>query len=296
MSSQPGGVSQFRANWNPEWHKLFVLTCLKQVKKGNRPKTHLNKQGWKELGEEFNRKTGVYYDKGQLKNHWDSTKDSWKVWHKLIFNIGDGWDPVTQQINVSDDFWDDYIQKNPSAARFRHQILPHLRELDYIFGGTTAIADFPNSDAVPINDRGLDQQPVGTALDVATPNVEQEAQQSSSDIDIMAQFNTGHVSTPAYQGVKRKNPSDVRKIENMLEKLVESVESKSRNSCTLDSEIADKVYTIKDCVEILNQMPEVSVGSELYLDALDIFKKKSNREFFVSIPPEVRLSWLRRQI
>lgn len=53
---------------------------------------------------------------------------------------------------------------------------------------------------------------------------------------------------------------------------------------------------IKDCVELLNQMPDVSVGSEFYLDALDIFKKKSNREFFVSIPPEVRLSWLQRQI
>lgn len=221
MSSQPGGVSQLKANWNPEWHKLFVDMSLKQIKKGNRPKTHLNKQGWKELCQDFSKETGVYYDKGQLKNHWDSTKDSWKVWHKLIINIGDGWYPVTQKINVSDTFWDEYIQKNPSAARFRYQILPHCQELDYIFGGTAAISDLPNSDTMPIND--------------VTPSVVQEVQQSSSNVGIIAQFTPENVSTPTHQGMKRNNSSDVRKIENMLEKLVDSVESKSRSSCTLDS-------------------------------------------------------------
>ncbi|KAF9612155.1 hypothetical protein IFM89_038343 [Coptis chinensis] len=72
----------------------------------------------------------------------------------------------------------------------------------------------------------------------------------------------------------------------MREKLVDS-ESKSRSSCALDSEGAESVYTIKDCVDLLNQVSDLLIGSELYMDALDIFKKKSNREFFVSIPPEM---------
>ncbi|PIA28152.1 hypothetical protein AQUCO_07200060v1 [Aquilegia coerulea] len=301
MNSQPGGGNQTRANWNPKWHKLFVDICLKQVKKGNRPKTHLNKQGWKELCQEFSTITGLAYDKRQLKNHWDYTRDCWKAWHKLLFNIGTAWDPVTEKMDVSDDFWENYIQKHPSVARFRHQKLPHCQELDYIFGGTTVIGDFEltrSSDVAESSEQGPVDTPPEAGQDYVTPDVVHELQQqSSNDVCNMPQSTPPvHINIPTPQGVKRKRVSDVRKIGNMLGRLVDSVESKSRTSSTLDSEGVNKEYTIKDCVGLLNQMPDVPIGSELYLDALDVFKKKSNREFFVTIPSEARFGWLQRQI
>ncbi|KAF5181095.1 L10-interacting myb domain-containing protein [Thalictrum thalictroides] len=299
MSSQRGESSQMRANWSPKWHKLFVDICLKQVKKGNKPKTHLNKQGWKELCQEFSTITGLAYDKKQLKNHWDYTRDGWKAWHNLLFNIGTAWDPVTEKIDVSDDFWDDYIRKNPSAARFRHQKLPHCQELDYIYGGTTVIGELEwtrSSDVAESSEQGPVQTPVETGQDYVTPDVAHELQQqSSNDVGNMPQSTPIHINTPTPQGVKRKRVSDVREIENMLGKLVDSVESKSRTSCTLDTKEVNKEYTIKDCVGLLNQMPDVPIGSEFYLDALEVFKKKSNREFFVTIPSEARFGWLQRQ-
>ncbi|KAF9612151.1 hypothetical protein IFM89_038339 [Coptis chinensis] len=197
MSSQAGGGSQVRANWTPEWHKLFIDICLQQVRKGNRPKTHLNRQGWKELCKEFSRKTGVTYDKRQLKNHWDNTKDAWKAWHKLIFNIGAVWDPITRKMNSSDDFWDDYLERNPSAARYRNQTLPHCQELDYIFGGTTAIGDFQwkrNSGLAHNYDQGPVEPLLESDEDDGTPDAVHEAQQqSSNDVDIMAKSTPTHV-------------------------------------------------------------------------------------------------------
>ncbi|RWR73282.1 Myb/SANT-like domain-containing protein [Cinnamomum micranthum f. kanehirae] len=122
--SAPNCVGQrLKAYWNPQHHQVFVELCVEQVQKGNRP-THL-----------FNRA-------GQVKNHYDSTKESWKAWKALIGKSRMGFDHVFRTITAPYEAWASYIQANPKAAQFRTRPLEFEDELDIIFGGTTATGDY----------------------------------------------------------------------------------------------------------------------------------------------------------
>lgn len=99
-----------KATWTPAFHEIFVDSCLEQTLKGNKPGTHFTKEGWRNIVESFYKKTGLRYDKKQMKNHWDSTKEQWKVWCKLIKASVMKWDPETHKFGVNDEDWTKYIQ------------------------------------------------------------------------------------------------------------------------------------------------------------------------------------------
>ncbi|KAM7499333.1 hypothetical protein LguiA_023747 [Lonicera macranthoides] len=94
-----------RAIWMPEFHKIYVDLCLEETLKGNRPGTYLTKAGWMTIEESFRKKTGVRYDRKQLKNHWDNTKEQWKIWCKLIGTSRMKWDPAAQKFGASEEDW-----------------------------------------------------------------------------------------------------------------------------------------------------------------------------------------------
>ena len=99
-----------KATWTHAFHKIFVELCLEQTLKGNRPGTHFTREGWRNIVESFHRKLGVRYEKKQLKNHWDVTKEQWKIWCKLIETRSMKWDPTTQKFGASYKDWANYIR------------------------------------------------------------------------------------------------------------------------------------------------------------------------------------------
>lgn len=109
-SEQNTSVSKPKATWIPALHEIFVDICLEETLKGNRPGTHFTKEGWRNIVESFQEKTDLRYDRIQLKNHWDSTKEQWKVWCKLIGTCHMRWDPNTRRFGASEDDWENYIQ------------------------------------------------------------------------------------------------------------------------------------------------------------------------------------------
>ncbi|OVA05685.1 Myb/SANT-like domain [Macleaya cordata] len=285
--------TQSRAHWTPELHKTFVYLCLEQVQKGNRPGTHLNKDGYKVLCDKFFTLTKKQYDRKKMKNHWDTTKEMWKVWHKLISNTGSGWDPVTQTITAGNDWWDDYIKMNPKAADFRHAGLPFAVELDYIFGGITATGDVlfqPNSNRMPSFAEDLGSRPSVDAQINDTPDTVHETQQLSSedDADVAEQNEIQRGTRHPTNEKRRRRLSGASRISTTMEKLVDAVENRTKS--------IEKVYTIKECIEALGDMADViPVGCELYFAAVESFMDKDVREVFMSLPVEVRFEWLQRR-
>lgn len=99
-----------KATWTPAYHKIFVDLCLEETLKGNKSGTHFTKEGWRNVVGSFYAKTGMRYDKRQIKNHYDSTRKLWKIWVQLI---GDGsmkWDPETKKFGASEEDWNNYIK------------------------------------------------------------------------------------------------------------------------------------------------------------------------------------------
>ncbi|CAL5404608.1 unnamed protein product [Camellia sinensis] len=125
-----------KATWTAAFHKIFVELCLEQTLKGYKPGTHFTKDGWNNIEGLFHKKSGIRYEKKQLKNHWDATKEQWKIWCKLIRTSSMRWDSSTQTFGASEQDWAYYIQGNPEAAQFRFKELPLRDKLDIIFDGT----------------------------------------------------------------------------------------------------------------------------------------------------------------
>lgn len=105
-SSQP----KTKAIWMPATHEVFLDLCLEEALKGNKPGTHFTKDGWRTIVESFQQKTGLMYNRLQLKNHWDITKEQWKVWCKLIGTSSMGWNPNSRRFSANDEDWANYLE------------------------------------------------------------------------------------------------------------------------------------------------------------------------------------------
>lgn len=136
-SSQP----KTKAIWMPVTHEVFLDLCLEEALKGNKPGTHFTKDGWRTIVESFQQKTGLMYNRLQLKNHWDITKEQWKVWCKLIGTSSMGWNPNSRRFSANDEDWANYLETDPEAAPFRFKEPQSTDKLETIFDGTTVTGE-----------------------------------------------------------------------------------------------------------------------------------------------------------
>lgn len=102
--------SNAKAIWTPVIHKIFIDLCLEQKLKGNKPGSRFTKEGWRTIFESFQKQTGLSYETLQLKNHWNVTKERWKVWSNLIGTPSMKWDPNTNKFGASEENWEEYLQ------------------------------------------------------------------------------------------------------------------------------------------------------------------------------------------
>jgi len=94
------------AKWDDDAHLKFIELCELEIRKGNRPNTHLSRDGWKNTIKAFYEKTGRRYKKKQMKNHWDGMKAEWTLFKQLMRgDTGIGWDATKNTIMADDDWW-----------------------------------------------------------------------------------------------------------------------------------------------------------------------------------------------
>jgi hypothetical protein len=66
-------------DWTDSTLTLICELMAKQVKKGNRPNTHLNTLGYTEVSNRFFQMTGIELTKLQIKNKWDKLNVDWVI-------------------------------------------------------------------------------------------------------------------------------------------------------------------------------------------------------------------------
>ncbi|KAK7290105.1 hypothetical protein RIF29_04288 [Crotalaria pallida] len=258
ISSSPPPV--IKAKWTPLVHKIFVDICLQETVKGNKPGKHFTKEGWKNIMDSFYLKTGLNYDRLQLKNHWDLMKGQWKIWCKLIGTSYMKWDPSNQKFEATEEDWAKYLKSNPDAAQFRLKELQFTDILETIFNGTST---------------------------TVTEEIEPAKQQRKSD--------DSDVTFPLH-----KKEANTTKLEEKSNCLCDAVASRNvvpilKNAAAISSIEGKRNYSIGECIECLDSMEEIEQGSDLYLFALDVFLKQEYREIFLQLKrPNLRVSWLQR--
>nr|XP_016441046.1 PREDICTED: L10-interacting MYB domain-containing protein-like [Nicotiana tabacum] len=112
------------AKWDEYAHIKFIELCEQEVRKGIRPNTYLSKDGWKNMVNEFNNKTGLKYTRKQMKNHWDHIKAECTLFKQLMRGeTGLGWDTTRKIIIADDDWWEQKIKENSKYKKFRNKDL-----------------------------------------------------------------------------------------------------------------------------------------------------------------------------
>ncbi|GKV28341.1 hypothetical protein SLEP1_g37411 [Rubroshorea leprosula] len=247
-----------KACWTPAFHDIFVDLCLEQKLNGNKPGTHFTKEGWKNIVELFNLKAGVTYDRIQIKNHWDATKEQWKVWCKLVGTDNMKWDPITCKFGATEEDWQNYLQANPEATQFRFKELQHADKLEMIFDRSVNTGE---SDTPTQHRRLNDNSPSSLWLVDGQGTIQLTVNMEN------------HYDTPEPRSavLVEKSPVELQRMN------------------------FKPSYSIGECIECLDGMEEVQQGSDLYLFALDLFLEKKYREIFLQLKnPSVRIAWLQR--
>ncbi|KAL6642378.1 hypothetical protein ACP70R_020559 [Stipagrostis hirtigluma subsp. patula] len=132
------------AEWNDERTRLICELFVEQVRAGNRPNTHLNNIGYREVALKFQQRTQLLYTKLQLKNKWDRLKGDYIIWNKLLTTRaaeGLPWDSAKGTIAADDKWWKNKNKELPGARKFRHGGLQNVDKLKIMF-------DYISSDGV----------------------------------------------------------------------------------------------------------------------------------------------------
>ncbi|XP_041000492.1 L10-interacting MYB domain-containing protein [Juglans microcarpa x Juglans regia] len=250
--------SNAKAIWTPVIHKIFIDLCLEQKLKGNKPGTRFTKEGWRTIFGSFQKKTGLSYETLQLKNHWNVTKERWKVWSNLIGTPSMKWDPNTNKFGASEENWEEYLQANPAASQFRFKALELADKLETIFYGSTVTAETePTSRRRKYNNAST--MPHLSNREPEIPKPDEKTERFCDAVESRGAL--------------------------MIQKEAQFVQSRGGKLS----------YSIGECIDCLDGMEEVEPGSDLYLFALDIFLKKEYREVFLQLKnPSVRMAWLQR--
>lgn len=117
---------QSRAKWSMPLEKVFADLMLEQVAQGNRSNNAFSNKAWKYIHHEFNRQTGLNYDKQQLKNHHGVLRRSYHSVKSLLDQDGFSWDKSRCMVIAASDVWANYIEVrfSPFNSYFHSLFLP----------------------------------------------------------------------------------------------------------------------------------------------------------------------------
>ncbi|KAH0969167.1 hypothetical protein GBA52_028979 [Prunus armeniaca] len=257
---------QSRARWTTPLTEILVNLMVDQVHKGNRKNHNFGKKAWKYMCDEFHKRTGLKWDKEQLKNRGAVLRRIYVTVTSLLDQSDFSWDESTGAIVASDEVWAEYVREHPDAETLKVSGCPIYKELCTIFSEP------------PTNGKHDHPAEHGVGIQILV-----------------------HRSKKCPHQILRKQmmPSMIKKQFNLVHlALLASVKEGARMAAasklrTAATQQHNARYTIANCIAELDKMQ--GVDEQVYFAALDLFNKPIAREVFLSLKGEKRLIWLLRK-
>lgn len=101
---------QPRARWTTSLTKILADLMVHQVHQGNKQSNSFNKKAWKYICDEFHSKTGLKWDKEQLKNRYSVLRRQYSTVKSIIEHSDFSWDESTGSIMAKEEVWAEYIR------------------------------------------------------------------------------------------------------------------------------------------------------------------------------------------
>ncbi|KAL4564284.1 hypothetical protein LXL04_028344 [Taraxacum kok-saghyz] len=251
--------------WNTESSMHFIDLCVNEMKKGNKPGSHLNKVAWLNLEKGMLEKTGKVFDKKLLSNKWESMKRDWKLYDRLM-RLETGIGGTRSLIDASEEWWAEKINVNKDFAKFKDTNLDiYATHYAPLFQDSVAVGDHTMT---PLQFQGGENM---------------EGKGDSDEINL-ADDDALFPSFPEDSSNKRKKSSGQKRTtkskssyEEKLDVVLEALSAKSIQTFPQNTSFP----TLEDCMPIVSSFPGFEEGSEQYAKAIFVLTKKSIREGFM---------------
>ncbi|KAK9285931.1 hypothetical protein L1049_025133 [Liquidambar formosana] len=272
---------QSRAKWTTPLTRTLADLMVDQVHKGNRQNNSFGKKAWKYMCDDFHKKTGLKWDKEQLKNRYAVLRRQHATVKSLLDHKDFSWDESIGTIRAKDEVWDKYIKEHPDAETIKSTGCPYYRQLCTIFSepATNGAYDQPA------------EYEEGTPCLPPCPEplnmLEEESSSESEEVDDIAddqdKFQSGTPSTAGGRKRGRKGIDDV--IAGAILEMASA--SKLRTAAVRQRNAR---FSITSCIKELDEMQ--GVDEQVYFAALDLFDNPNARETFLSLKSDKRFIWL----
>ncbi|CAM8916184.1 unnamed protein product [Rhodiola kirilowii] len=274
---------QARAKWTAYLTKILVDSMVEQAQLGNRNRTSFHKRGWISVCDEFQLKTGLNWDKEQLKNRYSVLRKQYTLASSLLALSDFSFDESTGAILAADETWDMHIKEHPDAEVLKSSGCPFYRELSIIF--TDPISK-SNGSYVEYsqNNNGFTYNRL-LLPDNLTVKVEESSSESEKHDTADGQDKYDHNTSMTPSGRKRGRKGVDGAIAAAILEMASA--SKLRTNAI---KLHNSRYSISNCIKKLDELQDID--EHIYYAALDLFDNPVAREMFLSLKVDKRLTWL----
>ncbi|XP_014519647.1 L10-interacting MYB domain-containing protein isoform X1 [Vigna radiata var. radiata] len=275
---------QSRARWTTSLTKILATLMVDQVHKGNKHNNLFNKKAWKYICDEFYSKTGLKWDKEQLKNRYSVLRRQYSIVKSILDQSDFSWDESTGSITANDEIWAEYIkrfQKHPDAEIVKTGGCPIFKELCTIFSEPAT-----NGKHEYVAASEGEHTSVTPCLEPLNTHHEESSSESQDEEDANDP-QTVQPTTPT--GISKRKRGRKGIDEAIADAIFEMASASKMRAAAIEQQIAR--FSMADCIRDLDLMQ--GVDQHLYFAAVDLFNKPNAREIFLSLKKDKRLTWLR---
>ncbi|XP_058009125.1 L10-interacting MYB domain-containing protein isoform X2 [Hevea brasiliensis] len=291
---------QSRARWTNGLTKIFADLMVDQVQKGNKLNNNsFSKKAWNIMSDEFYQKTGLKWDKEQLKNRYAVMRRQHAIVKSLLNRSEFRLDASTGNIIATNQAWNEYIKGHPDAEPIRGNGCPIYKQLGVIF--SEPLTNGNHDQPAELEEEAPSAVPFKETLN----NIQEEESSSESEdeddvADNQETFQPAtHIATTIVHGTSATtivhgtsattvmdnttaaNRKRGRKgIDDAIAGAILRMAAASRLKTAAIKQISER-YSIADCIKELDAMQGVEEG--VYFAALDLFDNPNAREIFLSL-------------
>ncbi|KAK9164523.1 hypothetical protein Syun_005425 [Stephania yunnanensis] len=285
-----------RAKWTMYLSKILADLMVEQALIGNKQKKSFSKKAWRYMLEEFHRKTGLKWDKDQLKNRYGVLRRHYTIVKSLLEREDFTWDESRRMVVANDQVWDEYIKVHPDAEVIRTNGCPIYRQLCIIFSDTKANGN--NENLNDLIDLERENSLLLTSPKVASMPIDcggqstfaQEDSSSSTEDDDDEANEQTKFQIPTQPGSDHHKRKRALLVNDAMAKAILDMAAASKQRAAMASQGSDR-FSITNCIKALDEMQEVD--DHIYYVALDLFESANARETFLSLKMNRRLIWLK---
>ncbi|XP_059623457.1 L10-interacting MYB domain-containing protein-like [Cornus florida] len=270
-----------RAKWTAPLTKILADLMVDQVQKGNRQRNSFGKKAWKFMCDEFYKKTGLKWDKDQLKNRFSVLRKQYGIMKSLLDQSDFKWDEATGAIIAKDEVWNRYIMEHPDVETVKSSGCPIYKQLCAIFSEPVMNGDHNRSNECKeiIQEAILCAEPLSTFREESSSESEEEA-------DVAGEQDKLQLTIPPSTGGRKRGRKG---IDNAIANAI--LEMAAASKLRADAiEQCNNRFSITDCVRALDELQ--GVDEQVYHAALELFNNPHARETFLSLKLDKRLMWL----